>query len=116
MGIQFEGHNGVMPATRPPRRVIEGRFVRLAPLEEEHLPALFAAIGTPEVFAGGCGGGPAGYRGTEAEFIDFAHGYYAWMTGNVYGVWRSDGVLVGTTTLGDFDEPNESTHIGWTAY
>ena len=67
MGIQFEGHNGVMPATRPPRRVIEGRFVRLAPLEEEHLPALFAAIGTPEVFAGGYGGGPAGYRGTEAS-------------------------------------------------
>jgi RimJ/RimL family protein N-acetyltransferase len=105
-----------MPATRPPRRVIEGRFIRLAPLEEDHLPALFRAIGRPEVFAGGYGGGPAGYRGTEEEFVAFAHGYYAWLTGNVYGVWLRNGELVGTSTLGDFDEANEHAHIGWTAY
>ncbi len=92
-----------------------GRFIRLAPLEEKNLPALFRAIGTPEVFAGGYGGGPAGYRGTEAEFIDFAHGYYGWLAHNVYGVWLGD-VLVGTSTLGDFDETNEHAHIGWTAY
>ena len=104
-----------MAATRPLPREIEGRFIRLGPLREEHLPALFRSIGTPEVFAGGYGGGPAGYRGTEAEFVEFAHGYYAWLTGNVYGVWVGDR-LVGTSTLGDFDEPNESTHIGWTAY
>jgi len=105
-----------MPATCPARRVIEGRFISLAPLEEQHLPALFRAIGKPEVFAGGYGGGPAGYRGTEAEFIEFAHGYYAWLTNNVYGVWLPDGTLVGTSTLGDFDEANEHAHIGWTAY
>ena len=105
-----------MAATRPPCRVLEGRFIRLAPLEEEHIPALFRAIGTPEVFAGGYGGGPAGYRGTEAEFVEFAHGYYAWTTANVYGVWLTDGPLVGTSTLGDFEERNESAHIGWTAY
>lgn len=104
-----------MPAHRPAPRTIEGRFITLAQLEEEQLPALFAAIGKPEVFAGGYGGGPAGYRGTEAEFIDFARGYYAWLQGNVYGVWK-DGVLVGTSTLGDFDEKNEHAHIGWTAY
>ena len=105
-----------MPATRPPVRELEGRFIRLAPLREEHLPALFRAIGRPEVFAGGYGGGPAGYRGTEAEFVDFAHRYYGWLAHNVYGVWLPDGTLVGTSTLGDFDEANESTHIGWTAY
>lgn len=104
-----------MPAVRPPVRVIEGRFIRLAPLEEHDLPALFRAIGRPEVFAGGYGGGPAGYRGTEAEFVEFAHSYYAWLSGNVYGVWR-DGELVGTSTLGDFDERREHAHIGWTAY
>ncbi|MBU1588938.1 MAG: GNAT family N-acetyltransferase [Actinobacteria bacterium] len=104
-----------MPATRPAPRRIEGRFISLAPLEEQQLPALFRAIGTPEVFAGGYGGGPKGFRATEAEFVDFAHGYYAWLTGNVYGVWK-DGVLVGTSTLGDFDERNEHAHIGWTAY
>ena len=105
-----------MPATRPPRRVLEGRFIRLVPLEEEHLPALFEAIGKPEVFAGGYGGGPAGYRGTLAEFVEFAHSYYGFLVHNVYGVWLLDGTLVGTTTLGDFDEVNEHTHIGWTAY
>ena len=104
-----------MPATRPPRRVLEGTFISLAPLEQEHLPALFRAIGKPEVFAGGYGGGPAGYRGTEAEFIEFAQGYYGWLANNVYGVWQGD-ALVGTSTLGDFDETNEHTHVGWTAY
>ena len=105
-----------MPATRPAPRRIEGRHISLAPLEEEQLPALFRAIGTPEVFAGGYGGGPAGYRGTEAEFVDFAHRYYGWLAHNVYGVWLPDGTLVGTSTLGDFDEANEHAHIGWTAY
>lgn len=105
-----------MPATRPAPRVLEGRVIRLAPLEREHLPALFRAIGRPEVFAGGYGGGPAGYRDTEAGFIRFAEGYYDLEANNVYGVWMHDGTLIGTSTLGDFDLPNESTHIGWTAY
>lgn len=105
-----------MAATRPPCRALDGQFVRLAPLEEQHLPALFRAIGTPEVFAGGYGGGPKGLRATEEEFVDFAHDYYAWRTGNVYGVWLADGTLVGTSTLADFDEVNEHAHIGWTAY
>ncbi|MBX3100477.1 MAG: GNAT family N-acetyltransferase [Salinibacterium sp.] len=105
-----------MAATRPPRRALDGHFVRLAPLEEHHLPALFRAIGTPEVFEGGYGGGPKGYRATEAEFVSWAHDYFAWLSGNVYGVWLADGTLVGTSTLADFDEVNEHTHIGWTAY
>ena len=33
----------------------------------------------------------------------------------MYGVWLGD-ELVGTSTLGDFEERNESAHIGWTAY
>lgn len=105
-----------MPAVRPAPRVLEGRFIRLAPLEDAHLPALFRAIGTPEVFAGGYGGGPAGYRDTEEEFIRFAHSYYDRAHNNVYGVWLPGDRLVGTSTLGDFDETNEHAHIGWTAY
>lgn len=105
-----------MSATRPALRTLEGRFVRLVPLREGHLPALFRAIGKPEIFEGGYGGGPAGYRATEAEFIHFAHDYYGWLENNVYGVWLTDGTLVGTSTLGDFDELNEHAHIGWTAY
>jgi len=100
--------------------VIEGRFIRLEPLLDEHLPELYRAIGAPEVFAGGWGGGPAGHRATEAEFVDFARGYFAWGRSNVYAVRIASGpdasALVGTSTLGDFDEANEHAHIGWTAY
>jgi RimJ/RimL family protein N-acetyltransferase len=91
--------------------------VRLRPLSPDDLPDLYRALGSPAVFAGGWGGGPAGHPGTEREFIEFGHRYFAWETGNVYGVWSHDGKrLVGTSTLGDFVEALEHTHIGWTAY
>jgi N-acetyltransferase len=109
-----------MPAVRPQPREIVGQRVRLAPLEHNHLPALFEAIGHPVVFAGGYGGGPAGYTDTVEGFIAFAEKYYGWTSNNVYGVWLvggpHNGVLVGTSTLGDFEEATERTHIGWTAY
>lgn len=105
-----------MSAIRPPRRELTGRHIRLVPLEEAQLPALFRAIGAPEVFASGYGGGPAGYRDTEAGFIEFARGYYDRTANNVYGVWLPGDRLVGTSTLGDFHEVHEHAHIGWTAY
>lgn len=109
-----------MPAVRPQPREILGERVRLAPLSRNDLPALFEAIGHPVVFAGGYGGGPAGYTDTVEGFISFAENYYSWEFGNVYGVWLvggpHNGVLVGTSTLGDFEEKAERTHIGWTAY
>jgi RimJ/RimL family protein N-acetyltransferase len=107
-------------ATRPTPAPLDGRFVRLVPLEREHLPALFRAIGHPIVFAGGYGGGPAAYRDTESGFLEWAEGYFAWQVGNPYAViivgGPHDGELVGTTTLTDFDPAREATHIGWTAY
>lgn len=105
-----------MAATRPHPREIEGRFIRLEPLTREALPELFEAIGTPEVFAGGYGGGPAGYRPTLEGFLDFADSYYGWERNNIYAARLHDGRLVGTSTLGDFDEPREHAHIGWTAW
>lgn len=109
-----------MSAQRPIRRPLEGSYVRLAPLTAEDFPQLYRAIGHPEVFAGGYGGGPAGCPATEAEFVEFANHYYERDTNIVYGIRLVGGVnhglLVGTSTLGDFDEKNEHTHIGWTAY
>ncbi|UAJ78776.1 GNAT family N-acetyltransferase [Leifsonia sp. ZF2019] len=107
-----------MTATRPdPAAVLEGSTVRLRPLALGDLPDLFDAIGHPEVFAGGWGGGPAAYRDTYEEWREFLLGYLAWETGNVTAVTlRDDGRIVGTTTLGDFDLANRSAHIGWTAY
>jgi RimJ/RimL family protein N-acetyltransferase len=92
----------------------------LEPLLREHLPRLYAAIGHPIVFAGGYGGGPKGYRDTEAGFLEWSEQYFAWDVGNPMAVFLvggpHDGDLVGTTTLTDFDLPRESAHIGWTAY
>jgi N-acetyltransferase len=109
-----------MPATRPALTPLAGHFIRLEPLTADDLPALFVAIGQPRVFAGGFGGGPAALTGDERGFLDWARGYFAWERGNVYRVVVTAGPLagrlVGTTTLADFDLPNEAAHIGWTAY
>jgi RimJ/RimL family protein N-acetyltransferase len=108
-----------MAATRPdPAEPLDGRTVRLRALTREDLPELFDAIGHPEVFTGGWGGGPAAYRDTYEEWHEFILSYLQWGAGNVMLVClREQGDrVVGTTTLGDFDLPNGSAHIGWTAY
>jgi RimJ/RimL family protein N-acetyltransferase len=109
-----------MPAIRPVPAVLQGRHLRLEPLTHEHLPALFPAIGHPVTFAAGYGGGPAGYRDTEAGFIEWAKRYFRWDDGNPFAVvltgGHNDGLVVGTTTLADFEAKREAAHIGWTAY
>jgi N-acetyltransferase len=107
-------------ATRPARRVLEGRFVRLEPLTREHLPDLWRAIGHPEVFAGGYGGGPAGLPADEAAFAAWAWATMPHEVGNTY-VARlvagpDAGTVVGASSLTDFDEALEHAHIGYTAW
>jgi RimJ/RimL family protein N-acetyltransferase len=106
---------------RPPYgEVIQGRFISLEPLTRQLVPELFAAIGHPQVFAAGYGGGPAAYRDTLAGFAEFASSYYSWDAANVHAVrlvgGPHDGTLVGTSTIGDFDLPLGYAHLGWTAY
>jgi RimJ/RimL family protein N-acetyltransferase len=107
-------------AKRPAPAVLEGRFIRLEPLRQENLAELGEAICTPEVFAGGYGSGPKGYEVARADFSTWALGYYMWDTGNPFLIRASggllDGTVLGTSTLGDFDEQREHAHIGWTAY
>ncbi len=107
-----------MTATRPdPATVLEGATVRLRALTRDDLPDLFDAIGHPEVFAGGWGGGPAASRDTYEEWRELILCYLQWGAGNVTAVCLREGDrIVGTTTLGDFDLVNDSAHIGWTAY
>jgi RimJ/RimL family protein N-acetyltransferase len=106
-----------MTARRPSPEPLSGSLVTVAPLEQSDLPELHAAIGRPEVFAGGWGGGPAGFRADYGEWAEFVRGYLRWGSELVYGVRRaSSGALVGTTTLEVLDLRNESAHIGWTAY
>lgn len=109
-----------MTATRPDRSVITGRHIELVPLTVADAPELFRVLATPAVFAGGFGGGPAGLRETLPGFTDWAASYFSWESGNVYGArilgGPDAGALVGTSTLGDFDEKREHAHIGWTAW
>jgi RimJ/RimL family protein N-acetyltransferase len=103
----------------PDERLLTGRFVCLEPLTRAHLPELHRAIAHPAVFAGGYGGGPHGLPQGLDDFVAFATGYYQchsrpYAVRVVAGPHAGD--LVGTSTLGDIDLPNESAHLGWTAY
>ena len=108
-----------MTAHRPDARLLTGRFVCLEPLSRAHLPELHRAIAHPAVFAGGYGGGPHGMPAALDDFVAFALKYYQWdaqpfAVRVVSGPHAGD--LVGTSTLGDIDLPNEALHLGWTAY
>jgi len=107
-------------ATRPERRVLHGRFIRLEPFTPEHLPGLWTALGHPEVFAGGYGGGPKGLPADEAAFAEFALRSFPYESGNTY-VARlvagpDAGTIVGASSLADIDVVNEHAHIGWTGW
>jgi RimJ/RimL family protein N-acetyltransferase len=107
-------------AVRPEAEVIEGRFIRLEPMAPEHYPGLWTALGHPAVFAGGYGGGPEGLPADEAAFLTWVDAYYAGDNRNNHVLRVTggphDGVIVGASTLGDFDLPKRATHIGWTGY
>jgi len=109
-----------VPLRLPVPQVLDGPVVRLEPLTREALPELFAAIGRPEVFAGGYGGGPAGYRDTAPAFAAWAETYYPWRTGLPFAIRLSsgpeEGRLVGTSSLAEFEPATERAHLGWTAY
>ena len=109
-----------MTAVRPAPRLIEGSFISLEPLTSVLLPELFAAVAHPIVFAGGFGGGPAAFHDTLEGFTRWAEGYFDWDDSNVYAIrlrgGSHDGLLIGTSTLGDFNLGLEYAHLGWTAY
>lgn len=109
-----------MTATRPDRRVLDGRFIRLEPFTPQHLPGLWRALGHPEVFAGGYGGGPAGLPADEAAFAEWAPRYFPYEEGTTYvarlTAGPDAGAIVGTSSLAELDLRNEHAHIGWTAW
>jgi len=101
--------------------MLQGTQVSVEPLTEQHLAALWPAIGVPEVFAGGYGGGPAGQPFDETPFVEWMRGSYLGYPDRFpYAVRLNDGSsegrLVGVSTLGDLDEANASLQLGWTAY
>lgn len=109
-----------MTAAELPYVALEGHGVRLEPYSPEHLPGLTAALGHPEVFAGGWGGGPAAAR-TGDDFAGWLPTYLPVGLAHVYVV-RSQTVqdaartIIGTSTILDLNPAAESAHIGYTAY
>jgi N-acetyltransferase len=111
---------GRVTARVPEPTTLTGRFVTLEPLAHGHLDDLAAALARPEVFAGGWGGGPAGYVEGAAAFRSFAERYFRWHDGKPFAVRLAAGpdagAVVGTSTLADFEPAREAVHLGWTAY
>ncbi len=109
-----------MSARRPRPQVLEGRFVRLEPYRAEHLPGLWEALGHPEVFAGGYGGGPAGIPKDYDAFAEWFPRYVPHETGITFVVrlvgGQDAGRIVGASSIADFEEKYERAHIGWTGY
>jgi RimJ/RimL family protein N-acetyltransferase len=107
-------------ATRPDRRVLDGRFIRLEPFTREHLPGLWAALGTPAVFAGGYGGGPAGLPIDEAAFAEWATSHFPHEEGITFVARLTEGpdagTIVGASSLADLELELEHAHIGWTGW
>lgn len=100
--------------------------VRLAPARLDDAAELFAALDDERVWAAGYGGGPGGRPADAAAMrtvLETAvtaalqgqrQAYVARLAGD------SDlgpaGTVVGTSSLGEWDLPNERVHLGWTAY
>ena len=104
-----------MVARDLPYTALEGHGVRLEPFDPSHVPGLTAALGRPEVFAGGWGGGPAGARSSE-EFAAWLPTYLPVGRGLMYVVQDAARTIIGTSTILDLNPAAESAHIGYTAY
>ena len=108
-----------MTARRPDDEPLVGRFIPLSPLPPR-TSRRFRAIGRPEVFAGGFGGGPAGLPVDDEAFDGSRAPLHGRRRRLPFAVrvrgGDDDGTVIGATKLGDLDLANESAHIGWTAF
>jgi len=114
-----------MVAATLPHTVLEGHGVRLEPYAARHLPGLTSALGRPDVFGGGWGGGPAAAR-TGEQFAQWLPTYLPIERAHVYVVTSrvaldaakpdAPHTVIGTSTILDLTEAAESAHIGYTAY
>lgn len=109
-----------MVATRPEFVPLQGWAISLEPMTTEHFADLFSAIAHPIVFEQGFGGGLANLTTDVASFSDWASAHFKFESAHVYIIRATSGALagaiLGTTTLGDFDDEREHTHIFSTAF
>jgi N-acetyltransferase len=105
--------------------VLRNDFVVLAPPGPDDAVPLFAAMSDARVWAGGYGGGPGaawvGVGDAERWLERAGEGVsgprQAWVVRLAAdsGLGAA-GTVVGTSSLGEWDLPNERLHLGWTAY
>ena len=102
----------MLPAFDPQPVLLEGRHVRLEPMERRHLPALLEAAHDPETFRYFLTP-PLGAAGEMTKWMDTilknqaAGTDVGWVT-----VRRSDGRVVGGTTYLDIRRANRGLEIG----
>ena len=109
-----------MVATTPKYVPLEAYGLKFVPLTPAHHADLFAAIAHPIVFEQGFGGGPEALTHSAQEFSVWASSHFKTQTSHVYAVSATEGdlagAILGTTTLGDFDEVHEHAHIFSSAF
>jgi RimJ/RimL family protein N-acetyltransferase len=94
---------------RPERRTLEGRVVRLEPLEERHRDDLLAAAADPAIFE--FMSTDLSVPGAWPDYLEDAlrPEFVAWAT-----VDRASGKAIGSTRFGDIDPNSDRVEIGWT--
>jgi RimJ/RimL family protein N-acetyltransferase len=107
--------------TAPDGRPLTGDIVRLDRLVASDIGPLYDAIATEQVyaagFAGGLAGMPADVDHMSEQWVESARRRAAYVVRLAAdGPAGREGTVVGTSSLGDVDLPNESVHLGWTAY
>ncbi|HEY4314287.1 MAG TPA: GNAT family protein [Actinomycetes bacterium] len=105
--------------------VLRNDVVMLSPSATADAPELFAALSDKRVWAFGYGGGPAAAWPDVADAERWLEHAGEALTGPRQA-WvvrlAADsalgpvGTVVGTSSLGEWDLPNERLHLGWTAY
>jgi RimJ/RimL family protein N-acetyltransferase len=94
---------------RPERRTLEGRVVRLEPLEERHRDDLLEAATDPAIFQ--FMSTDLSVPGAWPDYLEDAlrPEFVAWAT-----VDKASGKAIGSTRFGDIDPNSDRVEIGWT--
>jgi RimJ/RimL family protein N-acetyltransferase len=106
--------------TAPDGRSLVGRTVRLDPASSDDAAALFHALDDDRVWEMGYAASsprprsPEAWRQKMEEALKDERTMY--VVRLIDRVHPRDGRVVGTSSLGDVDVPNEKLHLGWTAY
>lgn len=98
----------------PEHSVIRRFGLTMVPLNEEHYPELAAMLANDNLWKGGFGGGLASKPETSEGLLNFVKNTIASPDHISYAIYNSSDELVGTTSIIDFDDDEESCTLGRT--